>query len=351
MAQRAKIKKTTIIDIARASGVSVSTVSRILNNKPDVAEETRQRVLQVIEEQKFAPQIVWQQLRSGKSRTITLHFPQDFNPPAQDIITGAALRCAGEGYSLNLIANSLTENDLLTLYRSGQADGMILMEILTRDWRVDLLRRHGYPFVMIGRCEDNTGLSYVDLDIGQGVTDAIRHLVELGHRRIGFVTFAPVLQQKEYGYVTWALQAYRRACQQFDLPVLWQAVDLKSNYVHDAVSAFLGQMPEITALVTPQNAGVPGILKAIQMCGRRVPHDFSVVGLVDDAMADFLAFPLTAIRFPSRKMGDEAARILIARLEGKLLAAQHVLLPAELHVRGSTGPLALPQTSGQIGFS
>ena len=76
-------KKTTIVDIARTAGVSVSTVSRILNNKPDVAEETRQRVLRVIEDERFAPHITWQQLRTGKSRFIALHFPQDFNPPSQ----------------------------------------------------------------------------------------------------------------------------------------------------------------------------------------------------------------------------------------------------------------------------
>ena len=86
----APIKKTTIVDIAKSAGVSVSTVSRILNNKPDVAEETRQRVLQVIEEQRFTPQMNWQQLRSGKSRFITLHFPQDYNPPSQGIMTSAA---------------------------------------------------------------------------------------------------------------------------------------------------------------------------------------------------------------------------------------------------------------------
>ena len=78
------LKKTTIVDIAKAAGVSVSTVSRILNNKPDVAEETRQRVLQVIEEQRFAPQMSWQQLRSGKSRFITLHFPAGFQPTYAD---------------------------------------------------------------------------------------------------------------------------------------------------------------------------------------------------------------------------------------------------------------------------
>jgi LacI family transcriptional regulator len=76
--KRSKLKKMTIVDIAKASGVSVTTVSRILNNKPDVAEETRQRVLQVIEQHNFSPQLAWQQLRSGKSHFIALHFPQDF---------------------------------------------------------------------------------------------------------------------------------------------------------------------------------------------------------------------------------------------------------------------------------
>ena len=151
---RVPLKKTTIVDIAKAAGVSVSTVSRILNNKPDVAEETRQRVLQVIEEQRFAPQMSWQQLRSGKSRFIALHFPQDFNPPAQTIITSAARRCEKAGYSLNLIVGPLNENDLLAIYRSGQADGIILVEILTHDWRVELLRQHDMRFVMIGRSAD-----------------------------------------------------------------------------------------------------------------------------------------------------------------------------------------------------
>ena len=128
MAVPEKLKKTTIVDIAEAANVSVSTVSRILNNRPDVAEETRQRVMQVIEDQRFAPHAAWQQLRSGKSRVVALHFPQDFNPLSQDIITGAALRCASQSYSLNLMANTLTEPDLLAVYRSGQADGMILME-------------------------------------------------------------------------------------------------------------------------------------------------------------------------------------------------------------------------------
>lgn len=338
MARTGRVKKTTIVDIARVAGVSVSTVSRVLNNKPDVAEETRQHVLRVMEEQRFAPQAVWQQLRSGRSRVIALHFPQDFNPPAYSIITGAAMRCAAAGYSLNLIASSLTENDLLNIFRSGQADGMILMEILTHDWRVELLRKHGYPFVMIGRCGENTGLSYVDIDIGRGVVEAMQHLVGLGHRHIGFLTIAPVLQEKEYGYVTWALQGYRSACQRFDLPVLWQVVDLKSEHVQEVVLGFLDEHPQVTALVTPQHANVPDILKALQSRQVRIPEDLSVIGLVEDSIARFSPSPLTAIGFPSAEMGKEAARILVEHCDGRSHAHQQVLLPAPLMVGSSTGP-------------
>ena len=83
-----------------------------------------------------------------------------------------------------------------------------------------MLRDHGYPFVMIGHREDNTDLSFVDVDIEHGIRIAIEHLVELGHRRIGLVTLDPVVGEKTYGFATWALHAYERACAGLDLPVL-----------------------------------------------------------------------------------------------------------------------------------
>ena len=224
-------KKTTIVDIAKTAGVSVSTVSRILNNKPDVAEETRQRVLRLIEEERFAPQMTWQQLRSGKSRFIALHFPQDFNPPSQGIITNAALRCEQDGFTLNLIVGSLSENDLLAIFRSGQVDGMILVEILVHDWRVELLRQHDLSFVLVGRCADTTGLYTVDSDIGAGVNEAVSHLVELGHRHIGFVTLGHNTPDKEYGFTTWAARGYEDACRQFGLPAYMRVADRTTESV------------------------------------------------------------------------------------------------------------------------
>ena len=339
MEKRSKLKKMTIVDIAKASGVSTATVSRILNNKPDVADETRQRVLQLMDEQRFTPQLAWQQLRSGKSHFIALHYPQDFNPPEQNIITSAAMSCEDAGYSLNLIVNSLSDNELLSIFRSGQADGIILMEILTHDRRVQLLQEHNLPFVMIGRCADNTGLSYVDIDIEKGVADAIQYLHALGHREIGFITLAPVLQEKEYGYATWALQGYQKACQQFGLPILWRTVNLKNDNTASVVLNLLKDHPGMTAIVVPQEIGVPGILKAVQVKGLHVPEDISIIGLFNDLMSELITPPLSTISFPAHDMGYQAARILIGHMTGELTGPQQVLLRPELNIRQSTGPV------------
>lgn len=327
----------TIVDIAKASGVSIATVSRILNNKPDVAEETRQRILQLIEEQGFSPQIAWQQLRSGRSHFIALHYPQDFNPPEQNIITSAAMSCEDAGYSLNLIVNALSDNELLSIFRSGQADGIILMEILTHDRRVQLLQEHNLPFVMIGRCADNTGLSYVDIDIGKGVADAIQYLHALGHREIGFITLAPVRQEKEYGYATWALQGYENTCRQYRLPILWRTVDLKNDNTESVVLSLLTDHPNMTAIVVPQEIGVPGLLKAVQAKGLRLPEDLSIIGLFNDSMSELFTPPLSTISFPAHDMGYQAARILIGHMTGELTDPQQVLLHPELIIRRSTG--------------
>lgn len=339
MGKIAPIKKTTIVDIAKSAGVSVSTVSRILNNKPDVAEETRQRVLQVIEEQRFTPQMNWQQLRSGKSRFITLHFPQDYNPPSQGIMTSAARRCEELGYTLNLIVGSLAENDLLAIYRSGQADAMILVEILAHDWRVELLRRHGQRFVMIGRCADLSGLSYVDYDIGAGMSDAVTHLAALGHRHIGLITLGEVTAHKEYGFTAWAKEGYSATCRQYNLTPYWRSAGLSTESVMASVLQLLTGNPQITALVTPQDAGVPGILKAVGSLGLRIPDDISIVGLLDETVAEMTTPPLTALSFFSRELGEAAVDILIAHLNDDMLPPQQILLRPRLHVRGSTGPL------------
>src|SRR6185503_21367630 len=96
--------------------------------------------------------------------------------------------CEEHGYSLRLVTQALNENSLLDFYRTNQSDGLILMEIRMDDWRVELLRQQDLPFVMIGRCENNDGVNFVDYDFESAVTVAINHLVYLGHHNIAFVS-------------------------------------------------------------------------------------------------------------------------------------------------------------------
>jgi DNA-binding LacI/PurR family transcriptional regulator len=190
---------------------------------------------------------------------------------------------------------------------------------------------------MIGRCADNTGLSYVDIDIGKGVADAIQYLHALGHREIGFITLAPVLQEKEYGYATWALQGYENACQQFELPILWRTVDLKNHNTETVVTNLVINHPGMTAIVVPQEIGVPGLLKAIWASGMRVPEDLSVIAMFRDSMSELITPPLSTISFPAHDMGYQAAHILIGHMTGELTEPQQVLLRPELNIRRSTG--------------
>lgn len=337
MATRLDVRKPTIVDIAAASGVSVATVSRILNNKPDVAEQTRERVLRVMDEIGFAPQNAWRQIRSGRTGLIAMHVPQEFNPPAHRLIMAAALGVEDAGYSINIMTRTLTDAELLAIFRSRRADGMILLEILTDDRRAGLLRDHGYPFVMIGHRADNRDLSFVDVDIERGIEIAIAHLVDLGHRRIGFVTLDPVVREKTYGFATWALQAFKRACDAFGLPVLARVGGPTSEEIAMVAQRMLEEHPDITALVAPQEQSVIGVLKATQRRAMRVPADLSVIGMVSESMSEMATPPLTTISFPADEMGSAAARMLLGRIERGRPASEHTFVRPDLTIRGSTG--------------
>jgi DNA-binding LacI/PurR family transcriptional regulator len=337
-----KLSKTTIVDIAKASGVSVSTVSRILNDKPDVAEATRRRVLEVIEARGYTRQAQWQQLAAGKSHVISIHYPrtlEGFNYASMDFISGATAACEEQHYSLNLITKPLDRNRVLGLYGSMRTDAMILMEILATDWRVELLRTHQLPFVMIGRCNDNTGISYVDIDFGGAVITSIEHLVALGHRRIGFLAAAPNGAQHDYSPALRSLASYRAMCSKYKLPTLFRETNLELTTIREAIRSLLSEQPPITALVTMDGTASMRLVQAIQSLNLAIPGDISVVGTVASEVAELTTPPLTTIDPLGYDIGYEAGKVLIDHLEGRISDTSQVLMPVQLIVRGSTGPV------------
>lgn len=334
----------TIADVAKMAGVSVSTVSRILNGKQDVAAATRQRVQQVIEQLGYTPHAQAQRLRAGKTRNIALLFPlksgnRPYNPLEMEFVVGAAAAAGERQYFFNLLTSAVTQQSLTSLYRSAHVDGVILMQIYRQDWRVDFLREQGYPFVMIGHCDDNTGLSYIDLDFESSVVVAFEHLVQLGHRDIGFIALPNAMREQGYGPAARAWDGYERALTTHQIAPYYRESDFDSQQIFEATLDLLDSSPNLTAIVTTHESSALSILRTLGVRGRNVPADFSIVALMTERIAELSAPQMTHIDFPSYQMGYKAVDMLIRRLEGELPEPEQILVPPQLLIRNSTAPV------------
>ncbi len=334
-------KNATINDVARRAGVSITTVSRILNNKPDVAPATRQRVLEVIQALNYIPHAQAQNLAAGRSRSVALLYPSEsmgFSEMEFEFFVGCAQAAAKAGLLFNLVVNTMTERELMSLFRGSQVDGVILMEIHLHDWRVDLLRDHGYPFVLIGRCQDNAGLSFIDVDFEYAMMMACEHLVSLGHRDIGFINLTGSPRERDYGPAVRSQWGYEQACARYQSPIIYRDALPTIDALSAAAGELLDTHPNLTALITLHGGSLVGIMRATEKRGLVVPDDLSVVGIVTDQMAQLITPPLTAVSFPARVMGSRAMQMLIRKLRDGTYKDRHVILKPPLVTRESTGP-------------
>ena len=332
----------TITDVARAAGVSVSTVSRILNEKPDVAEATRLRVLKVIDELGYAPNVQAQSLAAGTSRTIALLYPPEYSGLTHnelDFFIGAAASASEKGYFFNLVPDPLTEDELLGLYTGGHIDGAIIMQIMMDDWRVNLLQQHNFPFTIIGRCADNTGISFIDFDFEQAVNVAFDHLIELGHRNIGFLARDASEKDCGYGPTVRCWAGYERACQRHTLAAVYRQINLHSLDAYEATIDMVSEQPDLTALVVVEARPVEGIVRALNDHGRAVPADFSIVAIAPNKVARLVTPPVTAVEFPAQMFGKAAALMLIRQLRNPTHTVEQQLPEPELIIRETTAPI------------
>lgn len=330
----------TIIDVAKAAGVSVSTVSRILNSKQDVAATTRARVQRVIDEMGFTPHAQAQRLRAGRTRNIALLFPMKYpgetlyNSLELDFVLGAAAAASEREYFFNLLPLPVTPESLLSLFRGGQVDGVVLMQIHVHDWRIDLLRESSYPFVMIGQCADNTGLSFIDVDLQGSVRAAFDHVVGLGHRLVGYIGIPAPMRQDGFGPAVREWNGYQQALEAHQLQPL--AREPSYAAIYQAACDLLDEQPQLTAFVTAHEFGALSIMQALHARGRRVPEDCSLVAITTDRIADLNTPPVTHMDFPSYTMGYRAIDLLIRQIEGESTRAEQILIPPRLVIRNST---------------
>jgi DNA-binding LacI/PurR family transcriptional regulator len=333
----------TIADVAKAAGVSVPTVSRILNDKEYVAEETRQRVYEAIRTLGYTPHTQARRLRGGASMTLALHHPIESPHDLSSVIEtsyfmGTAEAASEKEYFINFLVSKLSPESLLNMYRSNQIDGIILLQVRMDDWRVNLLRDNNYPFVMIGQCSELQGLTFIDLDFENAILLAFDHLVELGHQNIGFLTYPQSWRKAGIGPAVRSLDGYEHALNQYGLRSNYR--EIGSNSVEEGFEgthALLQENPDLTAIITVSHLTAAGSIKALAQHGRSVPQDCSVMAIgFGGNFANVVTPSLTTLEWSPYEISYQATIMLTEKLADKTLPNQQVLVPPKLIVREST---------------
>jgi DNA-binding LacI/PurR family transcriptional regulator len=333
----------TIGEIARRAGVSRSTVSYVLSGKRTVSAATRQRILAVIDELDYRPNAAARALKEGRTRTLGLVIP-----PASQRLTDMQL-----GFVASVVeAAARADLDVLLSPSGGdhdrsferiltgrRVDGIILMEIRLDDDRVTRLQQVGLPFVTIGRTARPHDMWWVDVDYTTLVARCVHHLADLGHRRIALINRSAELVATGYGPGQRALAGFTDAVTQRGLT----GVDVCCADDAPAGEACLGQLraehPEVTAVVTVNEAALPGIQRALERANLVVPRDFSITGVAARHWAEDFRPPLTAADVPTLDMGAEAVTLLQERIATPHAPPRHLLHAPPISLRSSTGPV------------
>jgi LacI family transcriptional regulator len=331
------IDAVTIFDVAREAGVSYATVSRVINNKEHVKPEKREEVLRAMTMLGYVANKHARSLAGGRSRVIGLLVQGLETAYTGEIMRGIDMELEAAQYDLMLYTTHrrrTKESAYVAAITRGLADGLLL--ILPRDPGAYLqsLPRQRFPYVLIDHQGIGEGGAAVGSTNWQGGYDATRHLLGLGHRRIGFVTGAMHL-----GCSIDRLAGYRAALAEAgfaDDPALMFTGDFLRPAGLEAGRALLGLPEPPTAIFASNDEMAFGVIDAARERGLRIPDDLSVVGFDDIPQAAWVYPPLTTVRQPLEQMGRVATQMLLQLIDKSTAPADRVELPTELIVRQSS---------------
>jgi DNA-binding LacI/PurR family transcriptional regulator len=332
---------TTIKDVAQAADVSTATVSHVINGTRYVSDEVQQRVLQVMERLNYQPNAVARGLRTKKTQLLALVIPDIANPFFTDLARGFQDAADHSGYVVILCnTDRALERELrfLDMLRQQRVDGLVLNPTMVTAEDLKRLLRAQVVVVLIGSQIDDPEFDLVMVDNIRAGADAVQHLIDLGHRRIGLVCGPHTTSS--------GLQRYRGYCQALELNGLpvQDAWVVEGNFTHEGgytcMQRILSQRPIPTAIFAASDVMALGAKKAIEDAGLRIPADISLVGFDDIPKVAWATPKLTTISQPRYQMGWEAARLLIDRIEHSIPPIrQKVILEHRLVVRESTAAI------------
>lgn len=324
----------SISEVAERAGVSVATVSRVLNNTKPVKAETRQRVEAVVAEMGYHINAAGRSLAKAQSFNLMVLVPDFSNPFFAQIVQGVESVTRTRGFKIMLAdssdGQSGTPSAVAALY-NRLVDGVISLEHLDNDGRL-LAQIRGLPWICCSEFLPDAGLPYVSIDHGQAAVDAVQYLINKGHRRIALIT-----TDETYRWARMRHEGYEKALKRAELKVDPALVRAASTTDYEAgITAANGLLTLVdppSAIFAVSDTLAVGAIKALRRAGRRVPQDVAVMGFDDLPLSAVFEPALTTIGQPMRALGAAAAEILLARLQGE--AAKSLTLPHSLVVRDS----------------
>ena len=331
----------TIKDVARLSGCSIKTVSRVINHEPHVTDATRARVEAAVRSTGFIPNLMARRLVQKKASAVCILVYPGFSQPASALLTRLLDLTYEENYDLLLQTYyptfPISRRKLVELAAGRRFDGFVCTPPCDADGFVaDLLSTYKVPLVQINPLNREGATPFLAGDDELGARLAVRHLLELGHRRIACLRGPRNLRSSAD-----RLAGYQSALAEAGLPVD-PGLTLDSEFTFDGGYTAFRLLAQLTApptaIYAASDEAAHGALFAAQELGLSVPGQLSTCGHDDLAYSRHIWPGLTTIHQPAEEILEQAVRLLIDRLKGVTVSETQVILPPHLVVRGSTGP-------------
>ncbi|HEX2981834.1 MAG TPA: LacI family DNA-binding transcriptional regulator [Anaerolineaceae bacterium] len=332
----------TMADVAREAGVSVATVSRLLNNEGIVSPDTAERVYAAIQKLSYEPNLMARNLRKNESRVILILSPNFTNPYYAHILSGIGDVAAELGYSaliFNTADNPAREREALEMLKKRRADGAILMASdIGCSWLLEYASQ--YPIVQCSEYDPQVDIPHVSIDNYLATQQTMEYLIELGHKRIAIIS-----SENDYISTRLRLQAYKDTLAQHGITpcdghISSASRDYSFKSGKSKAKELLSVSPRPTAIFCISDTLALGAITAAKEMGYRVPEDVTVIGF-DDVEHTTMFHPyITTVAQPCYELGRQSAQLLYAQMTQGKETPRQLILEHRLIVRESSSPPA-----------
>jgi len=328
------MKYLTLKMVAEKAGVSVNTASRAINNKPDINEKTKKRILEIAQELGYIRNSAAVALRTKKTRTIGVVIADNRNPFYAEVLNGMEIAAREKNYHI-ILANTQRdykkEEEAINLLLAKRVDGLLITPVQDRDDDIKKLIEANIPFVVVGRDFKNIEVDAVYNDEVKGGFLATDYLIKKGHKKIalvnGFLYKSPARSR---------LEGYKKALNKYRIPLddlLISAGDINMENGYERTRQMMEKNLDFTAIFAYNDMMAFGVMQAIKEKGLKMPQDIALVGYDDISFSSLISPTLTTIKLKKQELGVESVKLLFSRINGERKKIKKVMLDVELIIR------------------